>query len=322
MEHDTAYVLEVENLVKHFPVKGGGGKVVHALDGVSFKIRRGRTLGLVGESGCGKSTLARTVIRVYDPLSGKILIDGRDIAGLSRRQLKPIRKKIQMIFQDPFASLNPRMTVKEIIAEPLRVHQIGRRGRERDELVYDMLAKVGLERSHANRYAHEFSGGQRQRIGIARSLILRPEIIICDEPISALDVSIQAQVVNMLIAFQRELQLSYLFIAHDLSMVRYVSDDVGVMYLGKLVEFSSGGDVYQHPLHPYTQGLIQSAPAASPARARKSAPLEGDIPSPINPPPGCRFHTRCRYAGPRCKTEEPAMRDLGGGHWAACHLLD
>jgi oligopeptide transport system ATP-binding protein len=317
------YILEVENLVKHFPVKGGGGKVVHALDGVSFKIGRGRTLGLVGESGCGKSTLARTIIRIYDPSAGKILIDGRDIAKLSQRQLKPVRKKIQMIFQDPFASLNARMTVKEIIAEPLRVHQIGGTGRERDELIYEMLTKVGLERAHANRYAHEFSGGQRQRIGIARSLILHPEIIICDEPISALDVSIQAQVVNMLIAFQQELRLTYLFIAHDLSMVRYVSNDVGVMYLGKLVEFSSGGDLYQNPLHPYTQGLIQSAPAANPeaARTKKSAPIEGDIPSPISPPPGCRFHTRCRYASARCKTEEPAMKDLGGGHWAACHLL-
>jgi oligopeptide transport system ATP-binding protein len=315
------YILEVEDLVKHFPVKGG--KTVHALDGVSFRISRGRTLGLVGESGCGKSTLARTIIRIYDPTAGKILIDGGDIAGLSQRRLKPVRKKIQMIFQDPFASLNARMTVKEIIAEPLRVHQIGAAGRERDELIYEMLAKVGLERAHANRYAHEFSGGQRQRIGIARSLILHPEIIICDEPISALDVSIQAQVVNMLIAFQQELQLTYLFIAHDLSMVRYVSDDVGVMYLGKLVEFSSGNELYRNPLHPYTRGLIQSAPAANPeaARAKKSIAIEGDIPSPLSPPPGCRFHTRCQYGSARCKTEEPAMKDLGAGHWAACHLL-
>ncbi|MDR1948437.1 MAG: ATP-binding cassette domain-containing protein [Spirochaetaceae bacterium] len=316
------YILEVENLVKHFSVKGGGGKVVHAVDGVSLRIKRGRTLGLVGESGCGKSTLARTIIRIYDPTAGKIWIDGRDIANLSQRQLKPVRKKIQMIFQDPFASLNARMTVKDIIAEPLRAHQIGETSRERDELIYEILAKVGLERGHANRYAHEFSGGQRQRIGIARALILRPEIIICDEPISALDVSIQAQVVNMLLAFQRELQLTYLFIAHDLSMVRYVSDDVGVMYLGKLVEFSSGSGVYQNPLHPYTQGLIQSAPAANPeaARNKKNIPIEGDIPSPISPPPGCRFHTRCKYAAARCKTEEPVLKDAGDGHWTACHL--
>jgi oligopeptide transport system ATP-binding protein len=227
-----------------------------------------------------------------------------------------------MIFQDPFASLNARMTVKDIIAEPLRAHQIGGSARERDEMVYGILAKVGLERGHANRYAHEFSGGQRQRIGIARSLILHPEIIICDEPISALDVSIQAQVVNMLIAFQQELHLTYLFIAHDLSMIRYVSDEVGVMYLGKLVEFASGNEVYQKPLHPYTRALIQSAPAANPeaARNKRSIPIEGDIPSPIAPPPGCRFHTRCKYATARCKTEEPALRDAGGGHWAACHF--
>jgi oligopeptide transport system ATP-binding protein len=317
------YILEVENLVKHFPVKGGGRKVVHAVDGVSLRIKRGCTLGLVGESGCGKSTLARTIIRIYDPTSGSIRIDGIDIARLSQGRLKPIRKKIQMIFQDPFASLNARMTVKDIIAEPLRAHQIGGNVRERDEMVYEILAKVGLERGHANRYAHEFSGGQRQRIGIARSLILHPEIIICDEPISALDVSIQAQVVNMLIAFQQELHLTYLFIAHDLSMVRYVSDDVGVMYLGKLVEFASGNELYQKPLHPYTRALIQSAPAANPeaARNKKSIPIEGDIPSPIAPPPGCRFHTRCKYAAARCKTEEPVLRDAGGGHWAACHFL-
>ncbi|MDR3139978.1 MAG: ATP-binding cassette domain-containing protein [Treponema sp.] len=317
------YILEVKNLVKHFPVKGGGRKVVHAVDGVSLRIKRGATLGLVGESGCGKSTLARTIIRIYDPDSGEILIGGRNIANLSQRQLKPVRKKIQMIFQDPFASLNARMTVKDIIAEPLRVHRIGATKREQDELVYEILAKVGLERAHANRYAHEFSGGQRQRIGIARSLILHPEIIICDEPISALDVSIQAQVVNMLFAFQRELRLTYLFIAHDLSMIRYVSDDVGVMYLGKIVELSSGDELYKNPRHPYTQGLIQSAPAANPeaARKKKSIPIEGDIPSPISPPPGCRFHTRCKYAAPRCKTEEPELKETGAGHWAACHLL-
>jgi oligopeptide transport system ATP-binding protein len=317
------YILEVVNLVKYFPVKGGGGKAVHAVDGVSLKIKRGLTLGLVGESGCGKSTLARTIIRVYDPVSGSILIDRRDITNLSQRQLRPVRRKIQMIFQDPFASLNARMTVRDIIAEPLRAHQIGRTSREQDELVYEILAKVGLEKAHANRYAHEFSGGQRQRIGIARSLILHPEIIICDEPISALDVSIQAQVVNMLIAFQRELKLTYLFIAHDLSMVRYVSDDVGVMYLGKLVECASCGELYKNPLHPYTRGLIRSAPALNPeaARNRQSIPVEGDIPSPINPPPGCRFHTRCPYRAARCTAEEPLLKDAGGGHWAACHLL-
>jgi oligopeptide transport system ATP-binding protein len=315
-------ILRVENLVKHFPVKGGGKRVVHAVDGISIQIKRGLTLGLVGESGCGKSTLARTIIRIYAPTAGSIYLDGQNIAGLSQGQLKPIRKKIQMIFQDPFASLNARMTVKDIIAEPLRAHRIGSPA-EQEERVYAMLAKVGLERAHANRYAHEFSGGQRQRIGIARSLILQPEIIICDEPISALDVSIQAQVVNMLKTFQEELGLTYLFIAHDLSMVRYVSDEVGVMYLGKLVELAGGDELYKNPQHPYTQGLIRSAPAANPALARmkKNIPIEGDIPSPINPPPGCRFHTRCAFARKICKEQEPPLTDRGAGHFTACHLL-
>ncbi|MDR2629560.1 MAG: ATP-binding cassette domain-containing protein [Spirochaetaceae bacterium] len=315
-------ILKVENLVKHFPVKGGGKRVVHAVDDISLRIKAGLTLGLVGESGCGKSTLARTIIRIYDPDSGRVILDGEDIAGLSQRRLKPIRKKIQMIFQDPFASLNARMTVKDIIAEPLRAHRIGTPA-EQEEQVFEMLAKVGLERAHANRYAHEFSGGQRQRIGIARSLILHPKLIICDEPISALDVSIQAQVVNMLKNFQEELGLTYLFIAHDLSMVRYVSDEVGVMYLGKLVELAGSDEIYKNPQHPYTQGLIRSAPASSPAEARmkKNIPIEGDIPSPISPPPGCRFHTRCVYAQGICKEAEPPLRDTGGGHFTACHSL-
>ncbi|MDR2029520.1 MAG: ATP-binding cassette domain-containing protein [Treponema sp.] len=314
-------VLKVENLVKHFPVKGGGKGVVHAVDGISIQIKRGLTLGLVGESGCGKSTLARTIIRIYAPTSGNIYLDGQNIASLSQRQLKPIRKKIQMIFQDPFASLNARMTVKDIIAEPLRAHRLGT-PQEQEERVFEMLAKVGLERAHANRYAHEFSGGQRQRIGIARSLILHPELIICDEPISALDVSIQAQVVNMLKNFQEELGLTYLFIAHDLSMVRYVSDEVGVMYLGKLVELAGCDELYKNPRHPYTQGLIRSAPASSPALARlkKSVPIEGDIPSPLSPPPGCRFHTRCGYAREICQAQEPPLEDRGGGHFTACHF--
>jgi oligopeptide transport system ATP-binding protein len=318
-----APILKVENLVKHFPVKGGGKRMVHAVDGISLGINRGLTLGLVGESGCGKSTLARTIIRIYPPTSGGIYLDGQNIASLSQRRLKPIRKKIQMIFQDPFASLNARMTVKDIIAEPLRAHRIGT-PQEQGDRVFEMLAKVGLERAHANRYAHEFSGGQRQRIGIARSLILHPELIICDEPISALDVSIQAQVVNMLKNFQEELGLTYLFIAHDLSMVRYVSDDVGVMYLGKLVELAACDELYKNPRHPYTQGLIRSAPASSPAQARmkKSIPIEGDIPSPISPPPGCRFHTRCGYAQGICKAEEPPLKDWGAGHFTACHLME
>jgi oligopeptide transport system ATP-binding protein len=314
-------ILSVENLVKHFPVKGGGKRVVHAVDDISLRIKPGLTLGLVGESGCGKSTLARTIIRIYDPTSGHIYLDGQDIASLSQKQLKPIRKKIQMIFQDPFASLNARMTIKDIIAEPLRAHRIGA-PREQEERVFEMLAKVGLDRAHANRYAHEFSGGQRQRIGIARSLILHPEIIICDEPISALDVSIQAQVVNMLKNFQEELGLTYLFIAHDLSMVRYVSDEVGVMYLGKLVELAGSDEIYKNPRHPYTQALIRSAPASNPeqARKKKSIPIEGDIPSPIAPPPGCRFHTRCVYARKLCSEQEPRLQE-SGGHFTACHLV-
>jgi oligopeptide transport system ATP-binding protein len=316
-------ILRVENLVKHFPVKGSRAKAVHAVDGVSLSIPRGLTLGLVGESGCGKSTLARTIIRIYEPDSGSIFIDGEDISGLSRRRLKPLRRKFQMIFQDPFASLNPRMTVGDIITEPLLAQGLGGTRREREALVFDILSRVGLERDHVRRYPHEFSGGQRQRIGIARSLILRPELIICDEPISALDVSIQAQVVNMLRDFQEQLSLSYLFIAHDLSMVRYVSHQVGVMYLGKLVELAESAEIYRSPLHPYTGALIRSAPASSPelARKKRGLPVEGDIPSPIDPPPGCRFHTRCPRCQDRCREEEPPLLDRGAGHFAACHLV-
>ena len=320
-------VLEVRDLTMHFPAPGkrvdGKRPVVHAVDGVSFSIARGRTLGLVGESGCGKSTCARTIIRIYDPTAGEIRLLGQNIESLSQKQLKPLRKKIQMIFQDPYASLNARMTVRDIVAEPLSAHGIGTE-RERTEQVYEMLAKVGLSKEHANRYAHEFSGGQRQRIGISRALILHPDVVICDEPISALDVSIQAQVVNLLKDIQDEWGITYLFIAHDLSMVRYVSDDVGVMYLGKLVELSESGEIYAHPLHPYTQGLLASIPIPSPklARSKQEVSIEGDIPSPIAPPTGCRFHTRCKYATPRCAEEEPCMRDVGGGHLVACHLYD
>lgn len=315
-------MLEVKDLTKHFPVKGSKKQVVHAVDGVTFSVEKGRTLGLVGESGCGKSTCARTIIRIYDPTSGEIKIDGQNIEGLSQRALKPVRQKIQMIFQDPYASLNARMTVYDIIAEPLLAHRTSLGKKERDELIYEMLAKVGLSKEHANRYAHEFSGGQRQRIGISRALILHPEIVICDEPISALDVSIQAQVVNLLKDFQEESGITYLFIAHDLSMVRYVSDDVGVMYLGKLVELCNADEIYAKPLHPYTQGLLDSIPIPSPklAREKKDSSIEGDIPSPINPPSGCRFHTRCKHAKPICAEREPLMRDVGAGHFVACHL--
>ena len=314
-------VLQVEGLTKHFPVSGR--KVVHAVDDVSFSVLRGKTLGLVGESGCGKSSCARTIIRIYEPTAGKILIDGEDTSELNQKQLLPIRKKMQMIFQDPYASLNARMTVHDIIAEPLRAHQICTSRQEENERISDMLARVGLNRDHANRYAHEFSGGQRQRVGIARALILKPELVICDEPISALDVSIQAQVVNMLRHFQEELGLTYLFIAHDLSMVRYVSDDVGVMYLGQLVEKCEADEIYTHPLHPYTTGLLSSIPVPNPrlAKAKEKSGLEGDLPSPIDPPAGCRFHTRCPYATERCKEETPQLKEASPGHFVACHCI-
>ena len=314
-------VLQVEGLTKHFPVSGR--KVVHAVDDVSFSVLRGKTLGLVGESGCGKSSCARTIIRIYEPTAGKILIDGEDISDLNQKQLLPIRKKMQMIFQDPYASLNARMTVHDIIAEPLRAHQVCTSRQEENERISDMLARVGLNRDHANRYAHEFSGGQRQRVGIARALILKPELVICDEPISALDVSIQAQVVNMLRHFQEELGLTYLFIAHDLSMVRYVSDDVGVMYLGQLVEKCEADEIYTHPLHPYTTGLLSSIPVPNPrlAKAKEKSGLEGDLPSPIDPPAGCRFHTRCPYATERCKEVTPQLKEASPGHFVACHCI-
>ena len=321
MADHSSVLLEVKNLTKHFPAPGG--KVVHAVDDVSFSITRGKTLGLVGESGCGKSSCARTIIRIYDPTSGRIILDGADITNLSQKQLLPHRRKMQMIFQDPYASLNARMTVQDIVAEPLRAHHICSSRAEEREMVTEMLSRVGLNQDHAGRYAHEFSGGQRQRVGIARALILQPQLVICDEPISALDVSIQAQVVNMLRRFQEEQGLTYLFIAHDLSMVRYVSDDVGVMYLGQLVEKCEADEIYAHPLHPYTVGLLASVPIPDPAAARRkeSVGLEGDLPSPIAPPSGCRFHTRCPYTEERCREEVPALRECSPGHFVACHRI-
>nr|WP_294451303.1 oligopeptide/dipeptide ABC transporter ATP-binding protein [uncultured Gemmiger sp.] len=315
-------ILQVEHLTKHFPA--GKGSVVHAVDDVSFTLRKGRTFGLVGESGCGKSSCARTIIRIYDPTSGKIILDGQDITKLSARQLQPIRRKMQMIFQDPYASLNARMTVRDIIAEPLIAHHVVKNKKEIDDYVYPMLERVGLTREHAGRYAHEFSGGQRQRVGIARALVLKPELVICDEPISALDVSIQAQVVNLLRDYQQEEGLSYLFIAHDLSMVRYVSDDVGVMYLGQLVETCEAEEIYQNPLHPYTKGLLSCIPVADPkvARTRENTGVAGDLPSPVHPPEGCRFHTRCPYAKPICAEQVPEMKEAAPGHCVACHLYD
>ena len=322
MSQSSAPLLKVDHLTKHFPV--GGGRVVHAVDDVSFTITRGKTLGLVGESGCGKSSCARTIIRIYEPTAGSILLDGTDISGMPQKQLLPYRRKMQMIFQDPYASLNARMTVQDIVAEPLRAHKVCSSRAEEREMVIHMLNRVGLNQDHAGRYAHEFSGGQRQRVGIARALILQPELVICDEPISALDVSIQAQVVNMLRTFQEEQGLTYLFIAHDLSMVRYVSDDVGVMYLGQLVELCRADEIYAHPAHPYTRGLLSSVPIPDPvaARLKDTVGLEGDLPSPIAPPSGCRFRTRCPHATERCAQEKPALREAASGHYVACHMIN
>ena len=322
MSGASSPLLRVEHLTKHFPAPGG--KAVHAVDDVSFTITKGKTLGLVGESGCGKSSCARTVIRLYEPTSGNIFLGGDDISALTQKQLLPYRRKMQMIFQDPYASLNARMTVQDIIAEPLRAHKICKNKAEEREMVARMLRRVGLNQEHAGRYAHEFSGGQRQRVGIARALILQPELVICDEPISALDVSIQAQVVNMLRTFQEEQGLTYLFIAHDLSMVRYVSDDVGVMYLGQLVEKCEADEVYSHPLHPYTQGLLSSVPIPDPTKARlkNKEGITGDVPSPIAPPSGCRFHTRCPYATAKCREAAPEFKEAAPGHFVACHQVN
>lgn len=319
-------LLEVKNLKKYFPIRKGffGRDVQHvkAVDDVSFYVRRGETLGLVGESGCGKSTTGRTLIRLYEPTAGEIIFDGAEIGMMSEKEMMPFRKKMQMIFQDPYASLNTRMTVGDIIGEAIDIHNLAS-GKERTEIIHDLLNRVGLMPDHAIRYPHEFSGGQRQRIGIARALAVKPEFIICDEPISALDVSIQAQVVNMLGDLQDEMGLTYLFIAHDLSMVRYISDRVGVMYLGKLVEIADSEELYEHPAHPYTQALLSSIPIPDPelSKSKNRILLQGDVPSPINPPSGCRFRTRCPHAMKKCAEIEPQMKDLGGGHMAACHLL-
>lgn len=320
-------MVEVKNLKKHFFKNKGiirkHYEITKAVDDVSFYIRKGETLGLVGESGCGKSTTGRTVLRLYEPTAGQILYNGVDIAGMNREELMPYRKKMQMIFQDPYASLNARMTVADIIGEPMDIHNLAH-GNERQEKIYELLDTVGLNKDHAARYPHEFSGGQRQRIGIARSLAVDPEFIICDEPISALDVSIQAQVVNMLEDLQEQRGLTYLFIAHDLSMVKHISDRVGVMYLGSLVEVASSKELYRNPVHPYTQALLSSIPIPDPdiADASQRIVLEGDVPSPVNPPSGCKFRTRCKYASERCKEEDPQLRDIGGEHFVACHLLD
>ena len=323
-------LLEIKDLKKYFTVKKSGfnkNQMVKAVDGVSMDIFRGETLGLVGESGCGKTTLGRTIIRLYEPTSGSIIYDGKPIYDSEKKiaeKMLPYRRKMQIIFQDPSASLDPRMTVGEIVGEALDIHKLYTGKGEREARINQLLEEVGLNTEHSNRFPHEFSGGQQQRIGIARALAVEPEFIVCDEPISALDVSIQSQVVNMLEDLQDELGLTYLFIAHDISVVRHISNRIGVMYLGNLVELAESYELYRNPIHPYTKTLMSAVPIPDPVvtRARERVILEGDIPSPINPPSGCKFHTRCPYATERCSQEVPVFRDHGGGHYAACHLLD
>ncbi|MCO7126666.1 ATP-binding cassette domain-containing protein [Sporolactobacillus shoreicorticis] len=323
MAEQREKLLQVKNLKKYFNVSRHD--VLKAVDGVTFDVYKGETLGLVGESGCGKSTTGRTIIRLYDPTEGEVIFDDQDVGGkLNHSDKKKLSKRMQMIFQDPYASLNPRMMVKDIIAEGLDIHHLAKSPKERMERVYEMLETVGLNREHANRYPHEFSGGQRQRIGIARALAVDPDFIIADEPISALDVSIQAQVVNLLQELQEKQGLTYLFIAHDLSMVKHISDRVGVMYLGNMAELATSDEVYEHPLHPYTQSLLSAIPVADPKieRSRERIILEGDVPSPIDPPSGCRFRTRCPFAMDVCAKVRPKWHEVEEGHWVACHLHD
>jgi oligopeptide transport system ATP-binding protein len=325
----TEPLVRVENLTKHFPITRGivferVVGAVRAVDGISFDIEKGETLGMVGESGCGKTTAGRTLLGLYPATSGKTVIDGYSVHEAKGDDLMHIRRKAQMIFQDPYASLNPRWTVNSIISEPLRVHRLLTSQQERDARVKDLLELVGLNARHINRFPHEFSGGQRQRIGIARALASDPLFVVCDEPISALDVSIQAQVVNLLEKLQDQLGLTYLFVAHDLSMVRHICDRVAVMYLGVIVEIAERNELYEKPLHPYTQALLTAVPVPDPRkeRARKRTVLTGDVPSPINPPSGCRFHPRCPVAVDRCKVDIPEWREAAPQHWVACHLVN
>ncbi len=321
--------IKVEHLKQYFPAGGFGKnkKFVQAVDDVSFTINKGETLGLVGESGCGKTTTGRALLRLYEPTGGRFEYDGDVIFDVEKKEfakMLPYRKRMQIVFQDPYASLDPRMTVGDIVGEAIDTHHLAANKKERYDMVIEMLERVGLNSEHANRYPHEFSGGQRQRVGIARALAVKPEFIVCDEPISALDVSIQAQVLNMFEDLQNDLGLTYLFIAHDLSAVKHISNRIGVMYLGTMVELADSFEITQHPIHPYTQSLISAIPIADPklARASKRIILEGDVPSPVNPPSGCRFRTRCKYATEQCALEKPEFKEVEPGHFAACHNLD
>jgi oligopeptide/dipeptide ABC transporter ATP-binding protein len=322
MGNANAPLLEVRDLKKHYPVSGGifgrTQKQVYAVDGISFVLDRGETLGIVGESGCGKSTAAKTIMRLIEPTSGQVLVDGVDITAMSKAQFRPHRKEVQIVFQDPYASLNPRMRSGAIVGEALRNFGVGKAERERR--VRELFDRVGLHSEAQSKYPHEFSGGQRQRLGIARALALKPKLIVCDEPVSALDVSIQAQVINLLIDLQDELGISYLFVAHDLAVVQHISDRVAVMYLGRIVEIGDCDSLFAHPRHPYTQALLSAVPVPNPAGVSQRILLKGDVPSPVSPPSGCHFHTRCPYAMERCRIEPPLLRNTGDGHQAACHL--
>jgi len=314
-------ILEVSSLKKYF--RTGRKSILKAVDDVSFQIKRGETLGLVGESGCGKTTVGRTLVRIYEPDAGTILFDGQDISKMNKKESREMTRRMQMIFQDPYASLNAFYTIGEIIGEGLDIHHLCRNKKEREDRIVELLDMVGLHRDHRNRFPHEFSGGQRQRVGIARALALNPKFIVCDEAISALDVSIQAQVINLLMRFQQDLDLTYLFIAHDLSMVRHISTRTAVMYVGTMVEYGETQELYNNPLHPYTKGLLSAVPVANPdyERSHERILMEGEVPSPINPGPGCRFAGRCRFAEERCRMELPVLKDVGAGHMVACYLM-
>ena len=321
----TEPLLRVKDLKKHFSIKGGVFRReidrVYAVDGVNFELQAGETLGVVGESGCGKSTTGRCILRLIEPTGGEVWFEGRDVTQLDTRELTALRRDMQIIFQDPFASLNPRMTVGGIIGEALTIHKLTNSRQEYEDRIVELLETVGLNADHSRRYPHEFSGGQRQRIGIARALAVSPKLIVCDEPVSALDVSIQAQVINLLEDLQEKFSLTYMFIAHDLSVVEHISDRVAVMYLGRIVEIASSRDLYTNPLHPYTEALLSAVPIPDPTLKRERIRLQGDVPSPINPPSGCHFHTRCPIRQlPLCSTETPTLKEGPAGHWSACHL--